>query len=274
MDSKQIFEHWSNWAETYGKNLRATTKTGTAKLLELDALARRLSLLDRTESADILEVGCGNGINCISLSKEFENFNFDGVDYIDKMISAAHDNLNEHQGLSQRVRFFQGDVLEIKAHSALKTEYDLVFTNRCLINLNSIALQLQAITALTSMIKPGGHLVMIENSLTTYAEQNKCRESLGLTPRTPAEFNLFFDEKSIREHLPTTGLSLLETEDFSSLHDIVLYALVPAINDGKIDYDHPIVHAATTLSRALAATSPGAFGAFGQNRLFFCQKIK
>ncbi|WP_232302784.1 class I SAM-dependent methyltransferase, partial [Elstera litoralis] len=70
MDSKQIFEHWSNWAETYGTNLRATTKTGTAKLLELDALARRLGLLNTTESADILEVGCGNGINCISLSKQ------------------------------------------------------------------------------------------------------------------------------------------------------------------------------------------------------------
>lgn len=272
MDSKAIFEHWSNWAETYGTALRATTKTGTAKQLELDALARKLKAAIGDADADVLEIGCGNGINCISLAPNFPKAAFDGIDYIEKMIVAARDNLDAAADLTGRVRFFQGDALKIAEHSDLKKTYDVIFTNRCLINLNTIELQKQAITSIAGKLKSGGHLVMIENSLETYGQQNGCREVLGLPARTPAEFNLFFDETEIRPHLAQSGLTLEAVEDFSSLHDLVLYALVPAINGGKVDYEHPIVQAATVLNRALADALPGSLGPFGQNRLFYCRK--
>ena len=272
MDSKAIFEHWSNWAETYGTALRATTKTGTAKQLELDALARRLKATIGDTATDVLEVGCGNGINCISLAPGFPQATFDGIDYIEKMIEAARDSLKAVDNIAERVNFFQGDALKIADHPNLKKSYDLIFTNRCLINLNTIDLQKQAISAIADKLKPGGHLVMIENSLEPYGQQNSCREVLGLPARTPAEFNLFFDESEIRPHLARSGLTLEAVEDFSSLHDLVLYALVPATNGGKVDYDHPIVQAATVLNRALAEAMPGSLGPFGQNRLFYCRK--
>ena len=113
---------------------------------------------------------------------------------------------------------------------------------------------------------------MIENSFATYQEQNHCRELLGLKPRTPAAFNLFFDESRIRPHIAAIGLNLVDVEDFISLHDLVLYALVPAINGGEVDYEHPLVHAATVLSKEMSGTKPGAFGTFGQNRLYVCRK--
>ncbi len=272
MDRKAIFEHWSNWAETYGTTLRATTKTGTAKQLELDALSRKLKLAIGDNPADVLEVGCGNGINCINLAQKLLNATFDGIDYIDKMIVAAHDNLNIESDLIGRVRFFQGDALHIEHHSDLKKEYDVIFTNRCLINLNNVELQKQAITSISNKIKPNGHLIMIENSFVPYNNQNRCREFLGLSSRKPAEFNLFFDEEKILPHLKTVGMSLEAVEDFSSLHDLVLYALVPAINGGTVDYEHPLVQAATTLNRAISETMPDCLGPFGQNRLFYCQK--
>jgi len=268
LDAEDIRKHWTDWATTYGADLRATTRTPTAKALELNALARRLNGILGDGSAAVLEVGCGNGINCVELAKQFGQASFDGVDFIPEMVSAAGDNAAA-AGVGDRLRFFQGDATDLGATAALREVYDVVFTDRCLINLNTTAMQVEAIAGIAKRIRPGGHLLMIENSLVSYGEQNRCREQLGLQARTPATFNHFFDEGVIVGSLPDAGLKLVEVEDFSSLHDLLLYVLVPATNGGTVEYDHPLVQAATQLSLGM----PGnAFGGFGQNRLFVCQK--
>jgi hypothetical protein len=151
-------------------------------------------------------------------------------------------------------------------------DYDIIFTDRCLINLNTDELQTTAISELCNRLKPGGHLLMIENSQQTYDRQNRARELGGLEPRSPAEFNHFYNEDVILPHLQSIGMEVQEIEDLISLHDLVLYVLVPMINDGKVDYDHPLVQAATQLNIAVSSEMPGAFGQFGQNRLYFCHK--
>ena len=272
MDSKEVFEHWSDWARTYGTSLRATTKTSTAKTLELDALERRIKTIFGDQAASVLEVGCGNGVNCFHLANAFKNLNIDGVDYIPDMIASAQDKLSANSLLKDRLRFFQGDATSVENDRSLRDAYNLVFTDRCLINLGSTETQIKTIASLASKIEPGGHLIMIENSLATYEKQNECRKYLGLEARIPAGFNHFFEEDKILRSLPNADLELVETEDFSSLHDLVLYALVPAINGGTVDYDHPLVHAATALSKCVSGDLPSIFGPFGQNRLFCCRR--
>lgn len=272
MNRDEIRQHWTNWANTYGGDLRATTKAWTPKVLELDALARRIrSISGDTSTACVLEFGCGNGINCIELAKLVPGLRFDGVDLIPEMVNSAKEN-SRRGGVEDRVRFFGGDVVAIDQVAGLEDAYDIVLTDRCLINLNTVALQKQGIAALAGKVRPGGYLLMIENSLTTYGEQNRCREILGLEARTPAAFNLFFDETEIRQHIAAIGLDLVDVEDFISLHDLMLYVLVPAINGGQVDYDHPLVHAAMKLNKEISSVRPSAFGAFGQNRLFVCYK--
>lgn len=273
MDSNAIFEHWTNWAETYGTALRATTKTPTAKFLELDAFTRRLQSILGNQKANILEIGCGNGINCIPLAKHFPNIHFDGLDYVAQMISAAHETLaSEDASVKDRVRFFQANALELDTQPDILESYDVVFTDRCLINIKPLENQKLAISKMATKLKPGGHLLMIENSIQTFEQQNQCRKTLDLPPRDPADYNLFFDDDEILGHLASAGLELVEIEDFISLHDLLLYVLVPAINGGTVDYEHPIVKAAATLNRAVSATTRSSFGQFGQNRLYCCRK--
>jgi SAM-dependent methyltransferase len=272
MDSQEIKQHWTNWVTSYGTDLRATTKTWTAKALELDAMSRRLnSILGNPADSSILEVGCGNGVNCVELARLFHQVRFDGVDFIPEMVTAAIQNAVAGN-VQDRVRFFVGDAIGVAGVTGLQPVYDVVFTDRCLINLNTRELQKQAISALAAKVRPGGHLLMIENSMTSYGEQNRCRTALGLAPRTPADFNLFFDENDVRPHIASIGLELIDVEDFSSLHDMMLYVLLPAINGGAVDYEHPLVRAATTLSKHLSADGKATFGSFGQNRLFVCRK--
>jgi len=269
MQLKDIHAHWTNWSKTYGGNLRATTKTGTAKILEINAIWRKL----KTEKAlkSVLEVGCGNGVNCVELARRLPSHTFDGVDFVDEMVSSARSRATENN-LNERVRFFVGNVLELNQVSELAKQYDVIFSDRCLINLNTTKLQVEAIGKLAKMLRPGGLLLMIENSKQTYDQQNKLRIILDLPPRTPATFNHFFDEAQILPAIKASNLVLEDVEDFISLHDILLYVLVPAINGGEVDYDHPMVHAATKLSEDSSIAELGEFGKFGQNRLFVCRK--
>jgi SAM-dependent methyltransferase len=265
--------HWTESAVEHGAALGATTKTWTAKVLELDALARRFqAVLGGTDSPGAaLEMGCGNGVNCLELATAFRNLRFDGVDYVPEMITSAEENRTSSPA-ADRVRFFVGDAVGVGAIEELEPAYDIVFTDRCLINLKTVDLQKQAISALAAKVRPGGHLLMIENSMGAYGRQNHYRELLGLPPRTPAAFNLFFDEDEILAHVRGSDLELVDVEDFISLHDLALYVLVPAINGGEVDYGHPLVEAAAMLNKAVSAETPGAFGAAGQNRLYCCRK--
>lgn len=269
MNLNQIFDHWKSWATLHGTGLKATTKTPTAKMMELDVLARYVQGLGYA-GARLLEVGCGNGANVVSLAKTFPACLVDGVDFVEEMVVAARESA-AHVGVSDRTRFFVGNVLELRDLAKLAETYDVVFTDRCLINLNTTELQAAAISRLGAKVRPGGHMLLVENSSQTHGAQNHCRELLGLPPRPVAEFNFFFDEDVIIPHIEKMGFQV-EVEDFISLHDLALYVLVPAINGGVVDYDHPLVHAATQLSIAVSAEAPGAFGKFGQNRLYSCRK--
>jgi SAM-dependent methyltransferase len=275
MDLDGIRQHWQNWARQYGTSLRATTKTSSAKAMELDALSRALAGIEKAVNKTagtglkILEAGCGNGQNCLNLLDAHPDASFTGIDFIEEMVTAANALKAERSLGDERVKFQVGDVMAL---SLPRGSFDVVFTDRCLINLNTDALQHRAIASLAQLLKPGGHLLMIENSRQTYDAQNRARERVGLPSRSPAEFNHFFDETTLLPFLPSVGLEVLDIEDFISLHDLVLYVLVPMVNGGKVEYEHPLVEAATQLNIALSSLAPGGTGAFGQNRLYKCRK--
>lgn len=273
MKTNEIRDHWTNWARTYGEHLNATTKTPTIKALEIDAFVRAIAKTakGRKDQFTALEAGCGNGLNCMALAEAFPKASFDGIDYIPEMVDAAK-AAGAKKGYDDRLRFYTGNVLDLSGTEGLRDSYDFVFTDRCLINLNTLDLQKNAISSLAGKVAPGGYLMMIENSMQTYEQQNKCREMLGMQPRMPASYNLFFDEDEILPHIESVGMELAETEDFGSLHDLLLYVLVPAANGGVVDYAHPLVETATALSQAIARENSSAFGRFGQNRLYVCRK--
>lgn len=92
MDREQVRAHWRDWASKFGTAIGATTRTGTAKILEIDALARRMSAIGLGDApAHVLEVGCGNGLNCFGLAAQFPRMQLDGIDYTAEMIDAARE---------------------------------------------------------------------------------------------------------------------------------------------------------------------------------------
>lgn len=272
MEADEIRRHWETWARQYETDLRATTKTPTIKRLELNALYRALTGVGMNNgNRSFLEVGCGNGHNCLALASLFPAAIVTGVDYVPAMVENAR-ALAAERSVSERVRFHVADAITLDSDPALAEAYDVVFTVRCLINLNTRDLQSRAFDQLVSKVRPGGHLVLIENISQTHKRQNDCRTAVGLPPREPSAFNLFLDDFDVRQW-GRAGLQLVATDDFGALHDLVLYVLAPLADGGRLDYDHPLVAAATELSLATASSDIlQGFPSVGQNRLYLFRK--
>ena len=267
LSSEEIKNHWTNWAHVYKDDLKATTKTPTIKMLEVDALGRAIESINFSNESDVqvLEVGCGNGFNCFPLAQKFSTYTFTGVDYIEEMVANAKASQAANAS-SKNLTFYQGNILELEKHSGLDLTYDVIFTDRCLINLNTPELQEAALDQLWKKLKPTGHLILIENIQHTHSQQNDLRESLGLGRRIPDSFNLFIDEARLLDYA-ASKLELLKQEDFACLHDVVLYVLVPALNEGRVDYDHPMVSKVTEMLLANPELAQ-SFNNYGQNRLY------
>ena len=273
MDKQANKEHWASWAQEHGEKVQATTRTATAKLIEIGALRAAISqhIGSEESSSRILEVGCGNGVNCVRLAQSFPNIDFVGLDYVPEMVMNAQ-QLATKEGVAARCTFEEGDALDLDRTLGDTKDFDIAFTVRCLINLQTDDNQVAALASLVSRVRPGGLILLIENSQQSYARQNALREMLGMEPRTPAAFNHFIDEELFFTEARKLPISHVKTVDISSLHDVLLYVLVPATNGGVVDYEHPLVSAATDLELRVNDDLASAFGGFGQNRLFIFQR--
>jgi len=265
-------EHWTNLANRFGKNLQATTKTSTAKEIEIHALLNCVSELQLNTDSNlkILEAGCGNGINLFKLHEKFPNFMLEGFDYVSRMIESAKSIQTELRIPSSALKFSEASFEDYKIEIE---HFDLIFTVRALINLPSFEKQRIAIMKLSSGIRKGGYLVMLENSQQSFELQNSLRVKLGLLPRIQAEYNHFIDEDKLKKMIESTNLEIVKVQDFISLHDLILYVLLPKLNEDFIDYENELVSLTTKLLKKLSLYEMNLLGPFGQNRLFIYRKI-
>ena len=273
LDMTGIKNHWQNLASKFGEKIEATTKTQTAKDVELHALEQAFNHLNLNLNSPlrILEAGCGNGINLFWLNSKYPELVLTGFDYIPEMIDSALEQRKKlkipHENLDFLVSSFENFV-------NAGPKFDLIFTVRALINLNSDNMQQSAIKKLAKELQVGGYLILLENSQQAHASQNQFRVKSGLPTRKVAEYNHFIDENTFSNKLEGTGLKLLSTTDFIGIHDLLLYILLPMINGGVIDYGNEIVQATTTLIKTLNFEELNQLGGFGQNRLFMCYKCE
>ncbi|HEV2044297.1 MAG TPA: class I SAM-dependent methyltransferase [Sphingomicrobium sp.] len=184
-DSKAIqTEYHDAWSSGHGKyDLAAGPKKPAAwrwneRRLALDGLAAaRLrapllaAVIDRLEPKKVLEVGCGNGINLLSLAGHFPDIEFTGIDLTPAGIAAAKAVQAEPElppGLAdyiplestdpeaiRRIRFMNGSAAELPFADG---EFDLVFTVLAVEQMERIRDQALAEIARVSR----GHVLMLE----------------------------------------------------------------------------------------------------------------
>lgn len=271
MNLEDIQQHWQNWAISFGKDLRATTKGRTAKMIEIAAIGRVIDQASQEMKRPlrVLEIGCGNGFNCSWVAQNYPDCQVTGIDYIPEMVEAAKVRQAEDGIDAARLIYQIGNALHL---DGIAGPFDVIFTDRCLINLNKWELQQQAYRQMARLLAPGGYLATIENSSEARNRQKDLRAAVALADRPIDSFNTFIADGKIEALARELGLDVVNAQYISTLHDLVLYVLLPMTNGGIVDYEHPLVEASARLNIKLIDDLGLDMGPVGQNRLVLCRR--
>ncbi|MBN1615179.1 MAG: methyltransferase domain-containing protein [Deltaproteobacteria bacterium] len=250
--SKDVLTFWNSRA---GLGRWAGSRDVIAKQLEIEAIASYV-----TDGMHLLDVGCGNGITAMELARRYD-IHVTGIDYAEEMIDAAR-VLAAGQRMKGSVNFKVNDVKRLHHFSE---KFDLIYTERTLINLPDWASQKEAIVGITSLLKNGGAYLMCENSQDALDRINDCRERIGLPRINPPWHNCYFHEADVQK-LHIHGVRLEHTDCFSSTYYFlsrIVNAWLAQEQNREPEYEASINHLALKLP---------SFGDMGQVKIWYWRK--
>ncbi len=233
----------------------AGTRDIIAKQLEIEAISNYVR-----DGMTILEVGCGNGITAIELARQYE-VQILALDFAEEMITAAKSLALDHV-LRGRVEFQVGD---FKSISHVSDRFDLIYTERVLINLPHWPNQEQAIVSILAVLAEGGLYVMCENSQDGLERLNELRRRVDLPEIKPPWHNRYLRDVELKD-IEVEGVSLEARLDYSSTYYFlsrVINAFCAAQENREPDYESPI--------NQLALRLP-AIGDYGQGNIWLWKR--
>jgi len=191
------------WEERAGQNQSSVTGTTNdvyLRELEIRTFCDTLKNLGINENGNILDVGCGDGYTTLNIASNFPVNIFTGIDYSENMIANAKKNLQKSS--CSNVNFKVADATKISEYFE-PSSFDFILSDRCLINLETNINQYEAIKQISSLVKPGGYYIAIENFTEGQNNLNEARKKMGLNEIPVRWHNLFFNEnefvKNVRQ---------------------------------------------------------------------------
>jgi len=243
------------WDSRAGLGRWAGTRDLIAKQLEIEAIAGYVS-----DGMRILDVGCGNGITAIELAHRYR-VDVTGIDFSQEMIFAAKEFAASRE-LKGSVSFRLGDLSELPGFSE---KFDLVYTERALINLSDWTSQKRAILDIAELLAEGGLYLMCENSRDGLEKINELRARISLPPITPPWHNRYLRDAELAE-IDHPGIRLEGINFYSSTYYFlsrVVNAWLAAQEGKDPDYEAPV--------NQLALHFP-PLGDLGQGRIWLWRK--
>jgi len=175
----QIREYWEDKsvASMYDKNLIN---------LEIGIIA------DQLKSDDVvLDLGCGEGEGTICYSEKVKKII--AVDYSQTRLDL----------LAKKNPEIESICLDMKnlSPSSFENKFDVIITQRSLINLTDFSDQIRTIKTIHSLLKDNGRYVMLEGFKRGAEAINRVREQFELSPINVKWHNLFFDQDELCENI-------------------------------------------------------------------------
>lgn len=171
---RAIKNFWDKQAQENGPGQKATNEDTWYRSLEIREIIKEL----RKERSfiDVLDVGCGNGFSTNEFANAFPLMHFDGIDFSEEMIKQAR------QRKAFGVQYYTADVTDMRDFSLRQypSQYDIIISERCLINLVGDGKQEQAVLQLKSLVTSNGRIIIVENTLDGLIRLNRIRAKLGL----------------------------------------------------------------------------------------------
>lgn len=166
---------------------------------EIELIRRRIP-----PDAKILDAGCGEGEGTLVYASVPGTI-VHGVDFSETRLRKAAETLNGQQNVTLKQVDFLGDY-------EIDRDFDVIVSQRFLINLMEWPLQQKVLLALMSALKKGGRLLMLEGSRQGVDSLNAFRAAFGLDPIPVKWHNLFFDDDALVNFMHDSGFELLEQD--------------------------------------------------------------
>jgi SAM-dependent methyltransferase len=229
-----IKKYWEDRANMYKVNPKATTDDIWLRKIEIKSIKRVLKLIKNKK--DVLDIGCGDGFSTLDIAKSFPNSNFIGGDYSSQMIDNANLLAKEMRIPKEKINFLILDVIDM----CLNKKFDVIISDRCLINLPSRELQQKAIREIYNSLKKGGYYIMVENFIEGHNKMNELRRKLKIKEIPIRWHNLFFDEKFLKNKIIKL-FNLEKRENISSIYYLitrVVYSKICQSDNKQPEYDN------------------------------------
>lgn len=170
--------------------------------LEIDTVCGYLRPTDH-----LADIGCGDGEATVEYAKK--------VKCCVGLERSAHLRDLALQAASSSGRpnllILPGDILD----DVVPDMFDVVVTQRLLINLACWDEQQQAIENIRQMLKPGGRYIMVENTDDGFESLNQMRGSVGLDPIPQHWHNKFFNYRLLTKFMIQSGFKIVTHHNFS-----------------------------------------------------------
>ncbi len=222
-------QHYDKEAKEKSLSAKSTMEDIFTRNLEVIKIEETIrNLLENKEHKTILEVGCGNGYTISKLARKYD-CKFIGIDSNESMIKIA---------LKRKVKnanFIVSDILKPKFDDEA---FDIVFSERCLINLHSWDLQCKALMQIYKVLRKGGHYLMLETFDDGLNELNQARKSVGLKKISPAWHNYYFKKRRFESYVKGKFVGRnkrkITYDNFLSSYYFGSRVLYPSLIEGKM----------------------------------------
>ena len=157
--------------------------------IEIDTVGRHLLSTD-----SLADIGCGDGKATTQYAAKVGRcVGFERSEHL----RAKAEKAAKESGLSN-ISIRAGDILDASLPAAA---FDVIVTQRVLINLASWEEQMQGLRNVHRMLKPGGRYIMIENTNDAFLALNEVRVALEMAPVPQHWHNRFFDYDELMRFL-------------------------------------------------------------------------
>ena len=159
-------------------------------------------------NSKILDAGCGEGEGTLAYSL-VKGVNIEAVDFSKTRLQKASERLKGNINIQLKHIDFLGNY-------NLAKDYDIIISQRFLINLTNWSQHKKVILDLLSLLKPEGKLIMLEGSKQGVDSLNEFRLVWGMEPINIKWHNFFFDDKKLSDFLYLNKYKLINHDGFGS----------------------------------------------------------
>ncbi len=212
---REVLAHWnkSDVESMYDKYLLNA---------EIELIRQRIA-----PNTKVLDAGCGEGEGTFVYST-IPGVEIHAVDFSDtRLLKARSRLLGRENVLLKKVDFLSNYNIDY--------DYDVVVSQRFLINLYEWDIQAKVLLDLMARLKESGKLLMLEGSQQGTNELNEFRAAWGMKPIQVKWHNLFFDDDLLIDFMSKHGYPLVEKQGLGTY--FALTRGIRPVLDKNLDWD-------------------------------------